>query len=241
MTRFTEQEVIGLLGVAAANDGHCDRCKRVLKIYKYGANAGMATLLRSMAKAQYSTGQHEINLTTLGLPYKYASQQSKTRLHGLIVQIKNEDGTRKLSTWRITSKGFKWLRGEAIPEKVIVFDNQVIGHEGREVTINEISPDADYQDEAITTPEAAVYHDVRPPVEKQKTLTAKYKRRTYSMSAINFGAIYEIVVDKLQMGKPVNVTVVGLGFGGESTLNLPYMDIAAFQSDWQIIEERKSE
>lgn len=232
MSYFNEEEVKDLLIIADANDGHCDRCKRVLKIYKYTANAAMAKLLRAMATSQYSTGSMEINLTTLGLPYAVASQQTKTRLHGLIVQVKNDDGTRKASTWRITRKGFEWLRGEEIPERVIVFDNQVIGHEGSGITIHQISPEVKHQEEEISQPEAEVYHNVRQPM-KNLSFKAKYRGQGYfNAKILKAGQLYPIEVSKMQMGKPVEVHV-------EATI-LEYKDIAAFQKAWQIIKETKN-
>lgn len=229
MSYFSEDEVKDLMAVADANDGHCDRCKRVLKIYKYTANAAMAKLLRAMAARQYLTGSMEINLTELGLPYAVASQQTKTRLHGLIVQVKNEDGSRKASTWRITRKGFEWLRGEGIPEKVIVFDNQVIGHDGRDITIHEISPELQYQEEEISLPEAEVYHDVRTPV-KNVVYRAIFKGQSYfKEKLLRANQEYSIEVSRMQVGKPVEVSVNGT--------MLEYKDIAAFQKNWKIIKE----
>lgn len=226
MAQLSENEIAELLRVSAENKGHCDRCHRPLKIYKYTANKQIAVILLRMQAEEVAKGSHEIDLNTLPLNYSILTQRSKARLHGLIVQIKNADKTKKASIWRITTKGYQFLNGVPIPTKVLVFDNQVIGHEGGTIDIAGLTSEADYGEEEITTPEADVYHDVRPKWEPT-TMSAMFRRNTYGMTQFIDGDVYELEMDRLQVGKPVKVRV-----GGR---DIEYKDIASFQKDWQII------
>lgn len=233
MAMLTEQELSDLGRVAAANDGRCDRCHRKLAIYKYSVNKQIVAVLRAMRAQEVASGSFEVNLTTLPLGYSILTQRTKMRLHGLIVQVKDDDKTKKASIWRITHKGYQFLGGESIPVTVIVFDNQVLGHDGGSTTISEVTGEAEFDADPITQPEAAVYHDVRQPSSPDKH-TAIYRGKSPFVGELKRGEKYTITVEKLRVGWPVKLQVAG------KTKDYAYKDIAAFQKDWQLINGEQS-
>lgn len=224
---LSAEKIQEIIDVAAKNDGHCDRCLRVIKVYKYGLSTMMAGIMKAMAQATKETGVREIDMETLGLTHNERSQLSKMRQHGLIVQPKNADGVKKARHWLITTKGWQFLRGEDIPAKVVVFDNQVLGHEGGMANIRRILGEPGfYESDPLSTAEAAAYHDVRTPQKMQE-----HDAVWQGMDSGNLrrGSTYEIKIERLQVGKPVRVHVDGLN-------PFEYRDIAAFQKAWKITQ-----
>lgn len=53
---LSTEKINEIIAVAAANDGHCDRCLRVIKVYKYGISTMMADIMKKMAEATKQTG-----------------------------------------------------------------------------------------------------------------------------------------------------------------------------------------
>lgn len=228
---LSAEKIQEIIDVAAKNDGHCDRCLRVIKVYKYGLSTMMAGIMKAMAKATKETGVREIDMETLGLTHNERSQLSKMRQHGLIVQPKNADGVKKARHWLITTKGWQFLRGEDIPAKVVVFDNQVLGHEGGMANIRRILGEPGfYESDPLSTEEAAAYHNVRTPA-KMIEYTAEW--RNHSTGGFVQGHSYDIQLERLQMGRPVVVHGKD-GVGNEFTQE--YKDIAAFQRSWKIAQ-----
>ena len=227
---LSKTKIEELIQVAAEHDGHCDRCLRVIKVYKYPVSRTMAKIMREMAKATRATKERAIDMETLELTHTERSQLSKMRQHGLVVQPTDERGVKKPRHWLVTKKGWQFLRGEPIPAKVIVFDNQVLGHEGGTTDIRRLLDDPGfYETDPLSTAEAAAYHDVRTPA-KLKHYTAEYKGAT--TSGLEKGNSYTIMLERLQMGKPVRVHI-SLAEGAKPSV-LEYQDIAAFQSSWKI-------
>src|SRR5688572_14977308 len=99
---MTDLSVARLQEVAKQNDGHCDRCGRVIKIYKYRMNAGMAATLRAMAHVVRESGDTVIDFNKVKVPYSQATQRTKMRLHGIIAKHKI-DGKQVESKWVITT------------------------------------------------------------------------------------------------------------------------------------------
>lgn len=230
--RWTPEEIQELERVAEVNDGHCDRCKRVIKIYRYKANRTMALTMRQLYKAyKDSGGVNDIDVRDIQLVYGQRSQLSKVRLHGLIARVKDGEGNVIQSHWLITKKGFAWLDGEAIPTKVVNFGNQVLGHEGGTITIHEALGEAPteplYEGEAISTKEAGTYRNVREP-QRFMDVNAEYKG--YGSGELKTGKVYTLRINRLQVGKPVYVTVKEI----LQTQPLEYKDIAAFQRTWKV-------
>lgn len=229
---LSTEKINEIIAVAAANDGHCDRCLRVIKVYKYGISTMMADIMKKMAEATKQTGHRDIDMETLGLTHNERSQVSKMRQHGLIVQTK-EDGHKKARHWLVTSKGWQFLRGEDIPAKVVVFDNQVLGHEGSTANIRRILGEPGfYESDPLSTAEAAVLHDVRTP-QKMQEHDAVWQG--YDQGALRRGSTQTIKIERLQVGKPV---VVHLDLPGDegNARRFEYPDIAAFQRHWKITQ-----
>lgn len=228
---LTTEKINELIAVAAANDGHCDRCLRVIKVYKYQVSKTMAKIMREMAKATKATGERAIDMETLDLTHTERSQLSKMRQHGLIVQPKDDRGVKKPRHWLITTKGWQFLRGEAIPAKVVVFDNQVLGHEGGTTDIRRLLDDPGfYEADPLSTAEAAAYHDVRTP-QKMQEHDAVWLG--YDQLTLKRGSTHTIKIERLQVGKPVVVHVDIADHEGNKR-RFEYPDIAAFQRSWKI-------
>jgi hypothetical protein len=228
---LTKEKIEELITIAAANDGHCDRCLRVIQVYKYQVSKTMAKIMREMAKATRETGERAIDMETLDLTHTERSQLSKMRQHGIVVQPKDERGVKRPRHWLITTKGWQFLRGEEIPAKVIVFDNQVLGHEGGTTNIRRLLDDPGfYETDPLSTPEAAALHDVRTPKRK---ISYKAIWLNKHSSVLSMGTIYDIEIERLQMGKAVELTVTDdTGVEREYTYN----DIAMFAKYWKITE-----
>lgn len=225
---LTTEKINELIAIAAANDGHCDRCLRVIKVYKYQVSKTMAKIMREMAKATKATGERAIDMETLDLTHTERSQLSKMRQHGLIVQPKDDRGVKKPRHWLITTKGWQFLRGEQIPAKVVVFDNQVLGHEGGVTDIRRLLDDPGfYEADPLSTEEAKAYHDVRTP---QKMQEHRAEWRGMTGGKLQQGRFYDLKIERLQVGKPV---IVHVDYGDEVKVT-EYRDIAAFQRNWKI-------
>lgn len=213
--------------------GLCEHCGQVIKIYRYSLNKTLADFLWRMANRASETGNQKVDISTLGMAYSQRTQVTKMRLHGLIARVKNDEGTQEPNHWLITTKGYEWLRGGAIAEKVVVFNNQVIGHDGREVTIKDVTgvtlPATEAMEgEGITEPEAKAYTDLRKP-RKGVHLTAVWRG---SFGGLIKGQTYQLELKRLQIGQPVVML---------KPFSSVYRDIAAFEKEWQIIKQEQKD
>lgn len=223
------EDIQKLVDIADKNNGHCDRCNRVIKIYKYKISAGHARTLKAMAQHLTNTGKKTVNFNDLDndIRYSAATQRTKMRLHGLIAKYK-ENGVHVASQWVITTKGFKFLAGQDIPEKVIVFDNQVLGHEGGFTNIKRLTGEEGvYEETPITTAEAEVYNDVRTP-RKNTKYHAQFKGKT--VPRFDVDKVYEIEIERLEIGRPIQLV---------TPFKATYKDIAEFYKYWKILKEIK--
>ena len=218
------EQIQELQTIAEQHDGHCDRCGQLIQIYRYRVNQQMAIVLRKMRAEIEKTNENKINFDSLDIPYRLSSQRSKMRLHGLIAKYK-EGGVHVANTWLITKKGGDFLRGEPIVEKVVVFNNKVIGHEGEMIDIYRLMNEVAYEKEAVTTPEAGVLEQTREGVLGSKLL-AEYRGSGFA-SLYQPGQQYELEIDKLVVGEPVKIT---------APHSYEYPDIARFQKEWLIIK-----
>lgn len=223
-------EIEAVERAAEANGGHCPTCSQTIKIYRYAANKPMVVFMRAMADEVRNTNANDVNIATIGLSYSVRTQVTKIRLHGLIARIKDEHGKQLPSRWLITHKGWDFVNGKSIPKRVIVFNNQVLGHDGDTTTIHTIlgerySPQPEYEETPISPAEARTYEDVRMPT-RLMVLTATYKGRPDRyQDKVEAGQFYELKIERLVVGKPVKII---------SPLEIEYRDIAAFQREWRI-------
>ena len=214
---------------AEQNGGHCSHCHQTIKIYRYGVSDSMVRVLKAMAKATHNTGSREIDADKLDLKHSERTQLTKMRFHALIAKVK-VNGVQKPRHWIITTKGWDFLGGAAIPAKVLIFNNQVLGHNGGTTTINRIyAGNGEFEQEAVTEPEARAYSDVRTP-QKGISYDAEFLGRNYGKYQEK-GKVYTITIERLQIGKPVVITHVD-----DKPEKLQYNDLAAFQRSWKIIK-----
>lgn len=212
------------------NNGRCSTCHQTIKIYRYKINKIHATFLKEMAKAVVDSDKNDVDISTIGLAYSVRTQVTKMRLHGLIAHIKTADGSNTPRHWLITSKGWNFLNGKSIPSKVVVYNNQVLGHGDTTLNIYEVlgerfDPKTPlYNETLVSEPESRTYNDVRTP-KKVMEVQAVYRGTRYNKK-YNVGATYKLVLQRLQMGQPVVIT-----FPEE----MSYRDIAAFQKDWRAL------
>ncbi len=223
------EDVVEIEKQAELNDGKCDHCHQTIKIYRYKINKPCALFLRAMAEEVKKTGVNDVDVSTLGLAYSIRSQATKMRMHGLIARIKNDEGSQVPSHWLITHKGWKFLNHEPIQSKIVVYNNQVLGHEGEMINIYEVLGErfnADeplYEETPVSEAEARVYDDVRKPKQFLEQ-TAIYKGRGIKEWT---GKEIQLQIQKLTVGQPVLVTAMGQ--------QIKYADIAAFQKDWRAV------
>lgn len=208
---------------AEKNNGHCTHCSQTIKIYRYGISTSMVRVLKAMAKATQHPGQ-AIDADKLDLKHSERTQLTKMRFHGLIAKVK-KDGHQVPRNWVITTKGWQFLGNKPVPAKVIIYENQVLGHDGGETTIKRIAGLAsDFEQQPISEPEARAYANVREPVRHQK-LTCEYVGM--ATSTRKKGDIVELEIERLQTGKPIKIVAPFVG---------SYRDIAAFARDWKVKE-----
>lgn len=225
---ITSQELEELQHIAEQNDGHCDRCNRVIKIYRYRLNKTMAYFMRRMADRVRESGVNDVDISTLGMGYSTQTQMTKIRLHGLIARVKDAKGVQVGNHWLITSKGWDFLTGKQVPLKVVVFDNQVLGHDATVTTIGGVDGGKSFEEqENITTPEAKVYSKARQGFKGMKVF-ARYKGRD---GTFFHHQTYELLIDKLQIGKPVKML---------KPSEIEYADIAQFQSVWAVVNNKEA-
>lgn len=231
---LTLEDATELERMAEENNGHCSHCHQTIKIYRYKINRATATFVRAVANAVRDTGVNDVDIETIGIAYSVRTQVSKIRQHGLIARIKNAEGKQIPRRWLITHKGWDFLNGEQIPSKVVVFNNQVLGHDGEFVDIYTVlgerfDPQKPiYQETPVSEPEARVYSDVRQP-QKYMLVTAQFKGRDYH-GRFKVSQTYELEIKRLQAGKPIEI--VSIDHNGNART---YPDLAAFQRDWKVL------
>lgn len=215
---------------AEHNGGHCSNCHQAIKIYRYGISTSMVRVLKAMARSTDKGTGRAIDVDELKLRHSERTQLTKMRFHGLVAKVK-DDGRQIPRHWLITRKGWAFLGNEPVPAKVLVYNNQVLGHDGGTTEIKRIDGEADdYDAIPVTEPEARTYHDVRT-APRQQIMQAEYLG--YSGGQLTKGEIYTLAVDRLQVGKPVTITIKEIN----QTEPMSYNDIAAFGRTWKVVKQ----
>lgn len=234
---ITSDEIKTLEQEAAEHNGHCGTCTQTISIYRYTVNKAVATFLRAMGDETRATGVNDVDVSTIGIAYSVRTQVSKIRQHGLIARVKDERGVQIPSHWLVTSRGYDFLNGLPIRSKVVVFNNQVLGHEGDDVTIHGVLGEA-FDPEAllytavpVSEAEARTLSDVRKP-KRMMEVTAQFKGNRYS-NVFNKVESYDLSIERLQVGHPVKL--VAHCPAKHLDIDFEYRDMAAFQREWKVL------
>lgn len=227
---LSREDAERIVAQAEQHGGKCEHCHSNIKIYRYKINKTQVQLLKSLAALAIESGHNVADIRKLPSTnvYTIRSQVTKLRLHGLVAHHR-EDGHRVAAMWVITRKGYAFLNGRGIDETVVSFQNTTIGHEGRIVTIGDVSGEAGDQfgKTNLTTTEANVYGDAR------ATKIGKRYDAVYAgnMPSLTRGEEYIITVPHMTVGKPVTVNIAG------TNGHYSYRDIAQFQNNWKIVRQ----
>lgn len=218
------------------NEGRCTHCDQTLKIYRYGISESMIRVLRAMAKATHeqmapnkSGRTRVIDVDDLQLKHSERTQLTKMRFHGLVAKVK-DDGRQIPRHWIITTKGWNFLGNEPVPAKVIVYNNQVLGHDGGTTQIKRIAGgNGEYEAMPINEAESRTIAHIREP-QRQTIVTAEWLGRT--AGSLIQGQLYTLLIDRLQIGKPVSITIKEI----LQTEPIKYNDVAAFGRSWKVVK-----
>lgn len=130
-----------------------DRMRRVanrlldinIPTYKHAILPGhvqvLAKFKRAVIRKRENSVHRELDLdgTVNELTKQESANLTFLRYHGLLVKDDNAEA----GYWLLTKRGNEFLRGErTIPKLAIVRDNQVIGHDGPEVSVRDVWDDA---------------------------------------------------------------------------------------------------
>lgn len=111
-----------------------------MKRYWHKITPGICTALIKINKAVNLKRVNDIRIDKLpedlALTHVERCNWQKLRLHGLVARVK-EFGTVKRGRWCITRKGYKFLMGESIPQRVLSFRNRVEGHSPELITLSQ--------------------------------------------------------------------------------------------------------
>lgn len=231
MTNITLEQAEALQKEAKENDGKCSHCGHAINIYDYPVNKVMVAFLKKMAEMTDELQSREIDVEKVSTVNHERTQITKLRVHGLIAKVKDADGHHRARMWIITKKGWGFLRGEEIPRKVVIYNNQVLGHVGGMTSVKRIDGASDeFEKTAISEPEAKQLADVRTP---QKMTEFKAEYRGNSGSELLKGRVYDVQVERLQIGKPVIAHVYIDRLKGGGWLELKYGDVASYTKNWK--------
>jgi hypothetical protein len=128
----------------------CPCCGQTAKLYSRKVNSGMVLFLIGLYRLTKRDGRQfypntavfkEMNLSVKSLDY------SILKHFGLIAENINTDTKKKKSgEWILTDIGISFTeRKTKIQENVLIYNNKVIGFEGKNILISEVS-DFNYED-----------------------------------------------------------------------------------------------
>ena len=125
----------------------CEHCGASLKKYWHRLTPGMTSALMKMNRGVNVKKANDIRIDKLtgdmALTHVERCNWQKLRLHGLVARVK-VDGLVQRGRWLITRKGYQYLHGEVVPQRVLSFRNQVEDHSEELVTISEVLKSTPY-------------------------------------------------------------------------------------------------
>lgn len=209
---------------AREHDGICTHCYQSIKIYRYSISTSMVYVLKAIAKASRMGGDI-IDVGKLDLNHNERSQLTKLRLHGLIAKVK-KDKHHIPRHWVVTTKGWQFIGGDDVPAKVVIYNNQVLGHDGGTTNIKRVGGlSGDFEKQGITEAESRTYASIRKP-EYNKVVQAEYLG--YTAGELVHGETYQLKMARLQIGKPLDVLIEKTGTEQQ------FKDVAAFGKTWKV-------
>lgn len=117
----------------------CPHCGASMKRYWHVITPGLCSALIKINKAVNLKKVNDIRIDKLpedlALTHVERCNWQKLRLHGLVARVK-EFGYTKRGRWCITRKGYNFLGGGEIPERVLSFRNRVEGHSPEMTTLS---------------------------------------------------------------------------------------------------------
>lgn len=229
MTTISKEQATELELMAEHNDGKCGHCFQTIKIYRYKLNRVHALFMRALGDAVRNQGVNDVDLGTINIPYSMRTQNSKLRQHGLIARVKDARGVQLPRRWLVTHKGWDFLSGKPVQEKVVIYNNQVLGHDGSMVSIHDVlgeKPNPSeplYEETPVSQPEARTYTNLRQPKRRVLKMRALFRGRTAGQ--LTEGEVYDIELEQLMVGRPVKML---------NPVAYDYKDVAAFQKQWKV-------
>lgn len=123
----------------AMDTGKCPCCGHVVKVYEYGLGPLYVGTLKQIYQRVFDSGHNDVDVGDLSLTYAERSTLSILRFNGLIAKVKDDDGHQLRRHWLITRNGARFLRNQLmLPAKVRVYNNKVIGHVGKQVSVIDV-------------------------------------------------------------------------------------------------------
>lgn len=226
MGNLNKEQIEQIAKDAEDNNGKCSCCNQTIKIYKYGVSRVMGKVLKRMAAYTLDYDERNVDVEKLGLKHSERTQLTKMRFHGLVAKVK-VDGVQKPRHWIVTHKGWNFYKGEPIPAKAVVFDNTLLGHEGGTITIERAMGEVTHDEKPVSTEEAGVYGKAREGKKSFKVL-AEYVKSTPFNDELQKGNTYLLEIDRLQMGKPVQIL---------KPIERRYKDVAEFSEHWKVLKQ----
>lgn len=138
---------MNLLTTLTPEEKDCIRCTASTKRYWHKLTPGLVSALIKINKAVNLKRENDIRIDRLPADLKLTHEErcnwQKLRLHGLVARVKFM-GEVKRGRWCMTRKGYKFLSGKPIAERVLSFRNAVQGHSPEEVTISQVARSSPY-------------------------------------------------------------------------------------------------
>lgn len=149
----------------------CANCGESMAIYAVRLDWHNAALLAAMGQVfleNFKKGKpfseaNKIHVVSTNVGDATRHRTTQCRTLGLIAKVKNENGKHDRDKgWLITERGFKALRGEAVPSAVSVFRNRIEERGDSMITLQEVlltKKDREYTHDAMQYVEIAGLKD----------------------------------------------------------------------------------
>jgi len=227
LSKFNDDQIDTIREMDGNN---CPNCFRSVAIDTYGITPTIVDMLRKMIENSTKDNDFVVDIKKIGFTHTMHSQISKLRYHGFVRKAKGPEGKQIPNCWIVNPKGYNFDKGELVDAKVDVYNNSLLGHHGGQTTVGDVlKADKHGADETVLertflSPEQGrVLNKAREGV-KNMEYRAKFIGRDHT-GRFNTGTVYDLVVERLQIGKPVYIS---------KPFEQTYSDIARFNKNWSI-------